>query len=116
MTTKPPDLKPIKYSIVADPATLMCEQDADPFVELAKPEHAGHVFAIARIAFVEEYRNDIEKVPKPDCEHAIFLDLFSDTYIVARPANGSYWCETGSNVERKSGKWYKVGPQFMRVR
>lgn len=89
-------------SIVCDASVEV--QDRDPrkmlealFVQLGKPEHAGHAFAMTSEAiddiglFAEDGKLRLEKLPRPDYEHRVYRDTRSGNYLVVRPdATGRY--------------------------
>lgn len=68
----------------------------DTFVELGKSGNEGMAFAITRRDFCEVYGSDPANFPKPEYDHAVFLDTATENYIVVRPsADGSIdWGKT----------------------
>lgn len=76
----------------------LAEAGIDPFLLLAKPENAGHGFAITGLAFASQYGGEF---PRPDYEHRIYADTITANFLVIRPdANGVYWGEDKPEWER----------------
>jgi hypothetical protein len=72
------------------------QRPIEMFAELGKPGNEGNAFAITRHALVD-IGDDVSKWPRPDYEHAIFLDPHSGNYLIERGGRpGGYWCERGA--------------------
>lgn len=62
---------------------------SEMFTALGDPAHDGAGFAFTNAALKQEF-GDMDALPKPAYEHAIFVDGVTDHYLVLRPTEGTY--------------------------